>query len=194
MQSNQGPTFSNQRDNLIVDFPSSQHPRRSSGVSTGRYDQNQVQQPGPARSAKSVRFSEESTVKYVRYPSKHEIFKRWYTEDTYRQFQRKVYRDAVRQSNVFLATKSLDPSALLPKEEVIKCVGLAHLLSNNVWARRDEIKMNRFAHSATILSEQDRQLEWRGHVCENTLANMSMAMSKADKVKAIKIASLSVSG
>ena len=145
-------------------------------------------------SVKSVRFSEDSTMKLMRYPSDKEISRRWYTDANYRKFQRKFWRDAARQSAVYIAMKNRDPEAMLPTEEVIKCVLIAHLLSDDVRARYNEIKLNRLAHAGTVLGERDRHLELWGCVCETALANFSIAISKADKCKALKIAYLSGGG
>ena len=146
------------------------------------------------RSVKSVRFSEDSTMKFMRYPSDREISRRWYTDADYRIFQRKIWRDAARQSAVYIAMKNRDPEATLPTEEVVKCVGIAHLLSDDVRARYNEIKLNRLTHAGAVLGERDRHLELWGCVCETTLANFSIAISKADKCKALKIAYLSGGG
>ena len=51
--------------------------------------------------------------------------------------------------------------------------------------------MNRKAHSVAVLGEHDRQIEKYGYVCDTALAKFSAAQSKADKVKAIKVAILS---
>ena len=148
-------------------------------------------QPQLALRKKSVSFSEGSTMVKVRYPSDREISRRWYTEEEMNGFGRKMRRDARRQSAVYIATKSRDPNALLPVEEVIKCVGLVHLLSDDVEARYQEFKMNRRTHSGAVLGEQDRQIEMYGCVRDTELANFSMVMSKTDKMKAIKAAILS---
>lgn len=81
---------------------------------------------------KSVRFSKESTVTMIRRQSRRSLRTRWYSDEDYRQFQRTTHRDATRQSAVFLAHRESHIDAILPKDEVVKCVGIVHLLSEDV--------------------------------------------------------------
>ena len=211
---NRRPSSSRQEDKLIVDFPAiarsevikglMPQPKRASGHRSRRASDGSARpsqhpqaqlQPQPQRRRalhkKSVRFSEDSTMIKVRYPSDREISRRWYTDEEMIGFQRKTRRDAVRQSAIFIATKSRDPTAMLPVKEVIKCIGLVHLLSDDVQTRYEEYKMNRKMHSGAVLGEQDRQIEKYGYVCDAKLAKFSAEVSKADKEKAIKVAFLS---
>ena len=183
---------SHQQGELIVDFPTVARSKVSQ-KQKGAAKHSCVSQPHQhqAQPKKSVHFSEECTVQDVSNPSDEEISCSWYTEQDYRGFQRKMWRDVRRQSALYVATKTRDPNAMLPVEEVIKCVGLVHLLSDDVEARYQEYKLNRRMHSNAILDEHDRQLEESGYVHDISLAKLSMTRSKADKVKAIKAAILS---
>ena len=79
---------------------------------------------------KSVRFSKESEQVQIRRPSRRSLLARWYSVEDYQSFQHTTYRDATMQSTVYLAAREAD--ALLPKDEVAKCVGIVHLLSEDV--------------------------------------------------------------
>ena len=194
MQFNRSQSSSSPQDKLIVDFPSGgarstsrDEPKVCQKQKEGAKHANNKQRALPM---KSVRFSEDSTVVYIHCPKDQEVSYRWYTEEAMQGFQHKMWRDAIRQSAVYITTKSRDPNAILPKEEAIKCVGVVH---DDIRARYKGYKLNRKMHSVAILGEQDRQLEGSGRVCSLTLATFSMALSQADKEKATKIAYLSES-
>lgn len=87
----------------------------------------------------------------------------------------------------------LSDDAALPMEELIKCVGLAHLLSTDVRARCKELKENRKVHAHNVLKEQERHREL-GERCDESLASVSRLSSKKDRVRALKVAFLSTGG
>lgn len=81
---------------------------------------------------KSVQFIKESTLVLVCGQSRRSLRTRWYLDEDYRHFQHTTYRDATRQSAVFLAHRESHVDAILPKDEVVKCVGIVHLLSEDI--------------------------------------------------------------
>ena len=81
---------------------------------------------------KSVRFVTESTLVLVCRQSRRSLRTRWYSDEDYTKFQNTTHRDAMRQSAVFLANRESHVDAILPKDEVVKCVGIVHLLSEDV--------------------------------------------------------------
>lgn len=147
-------------------------------------------QPQLQQTKKTVRFSQNSTMMHVRIPSQREISRRWYTREQEVHFQHLMYADAMRQSTVYLAAKERDPNAILPREEIDKCVGVVHLLSEDVRARYQEYKESRMVHADIVLKEQDRQREL-GRRCETLLAGVSKLSSKASRDRAVKVALLS---
>eukprot|EP00956_Cyclotella_meneghiniana_P000608 scaffold666_cov48-Cyclotella_meneghiniana.AAC.6 len=134
-----------------------------------------------AMDKKSVRFSKESEQVQIRRPSRRSLLTRWYSVEDYQSFQHMTYRDATIQSTVYLAAREAD--ALLPKDEVAKCVGILHLLSEDVRRRYHDYKLGRLKHSHTVLQEQERQRELGG-VSTRLLANVSKASSQEDRDRA----------
>lgn len=167
-----------------------QHPLRQQVACHRSREETATAPQKPGKKEKSVRFAEFGTMVLMNYPSEREISKRWYTEQNMIRFQQIMCRDAARQSLVYLATKECNPNAFLPKEELIKCVGIFHLLSDDVNASSRESKLNRRAHSITVLEEQERQRELGG-TCVKVLANVSRLSSKQARDTALKIAFLS---
>lgn len=88
-------------------------------------------------------------------------------------------------------SKNQNPQAVLPSEELVKCVGLVHLLSEDVRDRYREYKQYRLDHAYTVLREQERQRKI-GENCERMLAKVAKASSKAAKKRAFKVAYLSM--
>ena len=130
---------------------------------------------------------------HVLIPSKQESAIRWYTQENEKDFKHLMFADATRQSSVYLAAKEENPNAPLPMGELIKCVGVVHLLSEDVSARYQEFKENRLVHVYRVLSEQERQREQMGGRCDDKLlANVSRLSSKEARDRALKIAYLSV--
>jgi hypothetical protein len=128
---------------------------------------------------------------HVRVPSAREVSVRWYTKKQEEHFQRVMYLEATRQSKVYLASKNQNPPAVLPSEELVKCVGLVHLLSEDVRARYREYKQYRMDHAYTVLQEQERQRKI-GEDCERMLAKVAKASSEAARKRAFKVAYLSM--
>jgi hypothetical protein len=92
-------------------------------------------QPQQQRSTKkSVSFSADSTMMHFHLPSAREVSIRWYMKEQEELFQRILYLETSRQYKVYLASKKYNPLAVLPSEELVKCVGLVHLISEDVQA------------------------------------------------------------
>jgi hypothetical protein len=116
------------------------HPAQQERSVTELFRFPRIQQQRERSVKKSVRFSQMSTMMHVRVPSAREVSVRWYTKKQEEHFQRVMYLEATRQSKVYLASKNQNPPAVLPSEELVKCVGLVHLLSEDVRARYREYK------------------------------------------------------
>jgi hypothetical protein len=123
---------------LIVDFPT--HRR--------------IKQQSPG---KSVRFSTTSELRFFRKPTASENKMKSYTENDYKYFKRVRAMDVIDLS-AMLARKQ-EAGEDLDTEEKCSCIGLELFLSPDVARRFRDIQCTRELHVATVLEEQERQLE-----------------------------------
>jgi hypothetical protein len=117
------------------------------------------------------------------YPTKEENSVKWYSKDDEKNFRRTVIRDAADQSASYYTLRQHAPNNNLPDEELIKFVGIVHLLSHDVKQRHRDIKTERRAHAFRVLEEQRRQREC-GAVSGVKLALLSKSSSREAKDRA----------
>jgi hypothetical protein len=138
---------------------------------------------------KSDTFSQHSEMTLMQYPTERENHVKWYTEENMNRFRRNVLRDARRQSSEFMKAKEKNPYAPLPKEELVKYVGLVHLLSDDVIQRSKEAKQARKLHAYNVLKEQYKQRKCRAS-CYMELARVSALSSLGARERASTVTQL----
>ena len=158
-----------QQCDLIVDFPSAQ----------------QMEVPAPSR--KSVRFSETSMMKYMRYPTKEENKAKWYDKETEDGFKRRRWQDVARYSAVLMQDPEDDEDEDAKKNKLINCVGLDHLLARDIVQKAQEVVMARQKHRNVVLNVQELQRRHDIYIPED-LARMASASSRSARERACRIA------
>lgn len=162
---------------LIVDFPSS---------STERTIKR-------AKMVKSVRFSAQVEGRYIRYPSEEENRAKSYNSEDYARFHQVLARDVVKCSRRLAAVGTSAPQDRLSSEKnIIRCVGIDHLVSRDVQQRYADVRNARKQHMRLVLEEQKRQRN-AGRVNSADLARVSMANSQEFKLRSYRVAVLSAS-
>ena len=138
---------------------------------------------------KSVTFSEYSEMTLIQFPTERENHAKWYTDENMRRFRRVMLREAEMQSNEYLKAKEENPDKALSKEELIKYIGLVHLLSDDVIQRSQEVTLARKLHAYTVLKEQKTQRK-HGASCKLKLARVSSMSSLDARERACNMAEL----
>lgn len=156
---------------LIVDFPLQRRPTRTDSSKKNR--------------KKSVSFSKYSTATDIDYPTKEEITAKWYSHDEEIYFRSLVPRDAIVCSMMWMRNVKNE----VPYEVLIRCIGLDHLLSDDVPQRYLKFKSARKMHVDTILNKQDQQRE-HNECSTEELAYVAENSSKWARERAHKTAKL----
>ena len=153
---------------LIVNFPSS----RSSTA------------------AKTVRFSSVAQVRYIQYPSEEDIDKLWYTKEDREHFKTNMMRDAIKCSKMLdVHFKQSGQSKQYSEVLSCHCVGLEHLISNDVSKRCKAVQTARKEHVRKVMDEVDRQRSC-GHSSPANLARVSSESSRIARRRSHTIAML----
>ena len=130
---------------------------------------------------KTVRFSATSTMKLVRYPTHDEKVARWYSKHDENAFKRRRWRD-VRKYSAMLIQEDSDH-----KGKIIHCVGIDHLLSQDIQTESEKIMKARLDHLTLVLNVQE--LQRRHSICEpEDVARISAHSSRVAKERAHKVA------
>jgi hypothetical protein len=156
---------------LIVDFPLQRRPARTDSSKKNR--------------KKSVSFSKYSTAIEIDYPTIEEIAAKWYAHDEEIYFRSLVPRDATVCSMMWVRNVTDE----VPYELLIRCIGVDHLLSDDVSQRYLKFKSARKTHVDTVLKEQEQQRE-RYECSTEELAYVSEESSKWARERAHKAAKL----
>lgn len=105
---------------------------------------------------KFVRFSKYSTAKNIAYPTREQISAKWYSKADEDRFKRDIMRDATICSMWWM--EGIEGKKIT-KDLLMECVGLDHLMSDDVMERYREVQMTRRIHVQTVLNEQKLQRE-----------------------------------
>ena len=133
---------------------------------------------------KTVRFSSTSTMKLVRYPTHDERVARWYSKNDENAFKRRRWRDVYKYSALLMQDDDGDR-----KEKIVRCVGIDHLLSQDIQTKSQEIMKARLDHVTLVLNVQELQRMHR--ICyPEDLARISAQSSRVAKERAQEVARL----
>ena len=130
---------------------------------------------------KTVRFSSTSTMKLVRYPTHDERVARWYSKNDENAFKRRRWRDVYKYSALLMQD---DDDR---REKIIRCVGIDHLLSQDIQTKSQEITKAWLNHLTLILDVQELQMKHR-ICCPEDLAGISAHSSRVAKERAHEVA------
>lgn len=163
--------FISRMNSLIVDFPSAMTDRST---------------------AKSVRFATKTHGRYIHYPSKCENHAKWNTSEGYKHFQTVMVRDAIRCSAKLAEIRNTPQDLASFQKNIIRCVGLDHLISRNVEQRYHQVKEARRNHVHLVLQVQEWQRR-RGDEDPVNLARVSIESSRLFRERSYKVAVLAAS-
>jgi hypothetical protein len=125
---------------------------------------------------KSVRISQTIELHLVRYPDDLAIDELWFSSDNSIRFTHEMFRDVAGLSNVMTAGTLNKPSDAVLKDNVIKCVGLEHLVvARNLPRRLQAIEAKRAGHVHAVLQAQLTNQD----IAHTSKVSSSQARSKA---------------
>lgn len=149
---------------LIVDFPS------------------EKEQP-VRKHMKAVRFSETSSMKLMRYPTKEENARKWHTKADEKGFKHRRWQDVAKCSAMLLETPQENEDESTNKEKLMRCLGLEHLLARDIFQKSKEVVMAREHHRNVVLNVQ--QFQRRHHIYSpEDLATMAKTSSREARKRA----------
>jgi hypothetical protein len=142
---------------------------------------------------KSVRFSGQIEGWYIRYPTEEENCAKSYSSEEYARFHQVLAQDVVKCSLRLVAVGTgASQDRMSSEKNIIRCVGINHLVSRNVQQRYQDVREVRKEHVRLVLEAQRWQRN-TSTVNSAYLARVSMVNSQAFKMRSHKVALLSAS-
>ena len=157
---------------------------QQTSLATVAHPSNQdSKQEKPARNR--VRFSSNAKGRFIRYPTAQENKAKWYNEEDYDRFEQRVARDALVCSNLLARIKSgrLNKMEFDSEALALECIGLDHLVSDDVQKSYLALKDRRKRHACIVLEEQEEQIN-SGSYCWDVVATVAGANSEPSRNRA----------
>jgi hypothetical protein len=141
-----------------------------------KYVNNNKTATSTSSNMNSVRISQTIELHLVRYPDDLAIDELWFSHDDSIRFTHAMLRDVAELSNAMTAGTLNKPSDAVLKENVIKCVGLEHLVvARNLPRRLGAIRAKRAEHVQAVLQAQLTNQD----IAHTSKVSSSQARSKA---------------
>jgi hypothetical protein len=136
---------------------------------------------------KSVSFSMYSELRFVPYPSRQEIRKRWYNKEDQKGFQDQTIYEAMQFSAMLSRNPIMKGQDEKNRRIARSCIGLEHLIAKDVIQHMKASMTAKKRHIMTVLEEQDRQRKCNARSNVN-LARVSHTSSKSARERSHAVA------